>query len=163
MPATADTDTPHWFRRVVYSRRTWVYVAAGVAADADLLVGLHSRYTHSVGAALVTLAVALWVTRRRGAAGLRVSLAVAASYGSHILLDWLAQDTSPPLGIMALWPFSDGFFLSPVSVFLGISRKYWLASAWTQDAVSVAREVLILAPLAWVVGRFRSGHPASNA
>jgi membrane-bound metal-dependent hydrolase YbcI (DUF457 family) len=162
-PTTAPAAVPAWFHRVVHSRRTWIYVAVGLAADADLLVGLHSRYTHSIGAVLVTLAVALWATRRRGPGRTRMSLAVAACYGSHILLDWLAQDTSPPLGIMALWPFSGGFFISPVHVFLGISRKYWLAAAWTQDAGSVARELLILAPLAWAVGRFRLGRPPDAA
>jgi membrane-bound metal-dependent hydrolase YbcI (DUF457 family) len=134
-----------------------------MVADLDLLVGLHSRYTHSIGAVLLTLAVTLWWTRRRGRAALSVSVAVAASYGSHVLLDWLAQDTSPPLGVMALWPFDSSFFLSPVHVFLRISREYWLAAAWTQNVVSVARELLILVPLAWAVARFRLRRPPPAA
>jgi hypothetical protein len=158
-----DTAPRSWWRCVVRSRRARVYVAAGLIADLDLLVGLHSRYTHSLGAVLLALAVTLWWTRHRGAVALSMSLAVAASYGSHVLLDWLAQDTSPPLGIMALWPFDSGFFLSPVHVFLGISRKYWLAAAWRENTVSVARELLILGPLAWAVGRFRSGRLPATA
>ncbi len=150
------------FRSIVRSRRVWIFVAVGVAADLDLLVGLHSRRTHSVGAALLTFAVALWLTRRRGREGLWLSLAVAAAYATHPLLDYLAEDTTPPLGIMALWPFSDRFFLSPVSVFLGISRKYWLAATWARDAVSVARELVILGPLAVAVGWFRGGAPPSQ-
>ena len=76
-----------------------------------------------------------------------MALALGLSYGSHVLLDWLATDTSPPIGIMALWPFSSGFYLSPVTLFMGISRKYWLAAAWTQNAASVAWELLVVVPL----------------
>jgi membrane-bound metal-dependent hydrolase YbcI (DUF457 family) len=161
--AGPDTAATSWWRRLVRSRRAWVYVAAGLVADLDLLVGLHSRYTHSLGAVLLILAVTLWWTRHRGRAALLLSLAVAASYGSHVLLDWLAEDTSPPIGIMALWPFDSGFFISPVHVFLGISRQYWLAPVWTQNIVAVARELVILAPLAWAVGRFRSRNPGASA
>jgi membrane-bound metal-dependent hydrolase YbcI (DUF457 family) len=124
------------------------FAAVGVAADLDLLAGLHSRYTHSVGAALLVFAGAWLLLRRRAADAPATALALALSYSSHILLDWLGSDTTPPLGIMALWPFSDAFYLSPVPVFMGISRKYWLAVAWTQNAESVLRELLILVPVA---------------
>jgi inner membrane protein len=123
------------------------FAAAGVAADLDLLVGLHSRYTHSVGAALLVFAGAWLMLRGRVCRPAAASLALGLSYGSHVLLDWLATDTSPPIGIMALWPFSRDFYLSPVTVFMGISRKYWLAAAWTQNAASVAWELLILLPV----------------
>jgi membrane-bound metal-dependent hydrolase YbcI (DUF457 family) len=128
-----------------------------MAADLDLLVGLHSRYTHSIGAALLVFAAAWLVLRTRHPSPVAVAAAVALSYASHVLLDFLASDTTPPLGIMALWPVSDGFYLSPVTVFMGISRKYWLGTAWTQNAVSVAREVLILLPLAALSAWLRSG------
>lgn len=140
--------------RIVHSRRAWTYAAVGVAADLDLLAGLHSRYTHSVG---VALGVSYWLARRRSSRAAWFSMAIAASYSSHVLLDWLAEDTTPPIGIMALWPFSSGFYMAPFQVFLGISRKYWLASAWKQDLVSVARELLILVPVAAVVALCRPG------
>ncbi len=118
-----------------------------MAPDLDLLVGLHSRQTHSIGAALLVFAGAWLVVRGRCRRPAGVALALGLSYGSHVLLDWLATDTSPPIGIMALWPFSSGFYLSPVTVFMGISRKYWLAAAWTQNAASVAWELLAVVPL----------------
>jgi membrane-bound metal-dependent hydrolase YbcI (DUF457 family) len=125
------------------------FAFAASAADLDLLVNLHSRYTHSVGAVLLAWGVAWVACRRRG---LRrpaaASLAVALAYASHVVLDFLGSDTTPPFGIMALWPFSSEFYLAPVAVFMGISRKYWLAAAWRQDALSVARELLFLLPLA---------------
>ncbi len=139
------------WRPVAFARRwrwPFVFAAAGVAADLDLLVGLHSRYTHSVGAALLVFACAWLVLRRTNPRAPAIALAVALAYASHILLDWLGSDTTPPLGIMALWPFSAAYCLSPVPVFMGISRRYWLATAWRQNAVSVLREVVVLLPVA---------------
>lgn len=73
------------------------------------------------------------------------------AYASHVLLDWLGDDTSPPLGIMALWPLTDQFYLAPLHIFGGISRRYWLWEAWTGNATAAAREVLILVPIAAAV------------
>jgi LexA-binding, inner membrane-associated putative hydrolase len=146
-----------WIGPLLRTRRAWAYAAVGMAADLDLLAGMHSRYTHSLGAAVLAGAAAFWWARNGRRAALMLSLAVAASYGSHVLLDWLGQDTSPPIGIMALWPVSQGFFISPVHVFLGISRKYWLLTAWRQDATAVIREVAILAPVALAAGWCRTG------
>ena len=36
----------------------------------------------------------------------RLALATGLAYATHTLLDWLGTDASPPIGIMALWPFS---------------------------------------------------------
>jgi membrane-bound metal-dependent hydrolase YbcI (DUF457 family) len=128
-----------------------------MAADLDLLVGLHSRYTHSIGAALIVFAVAWLGLRTRLTSPIAMAAAVALSYASHLLLDFLASDTTPPLGIMALWPFSSGFYLSPVTVFMGVSRKYWLGATWAQNALSVAWELVILLPLAALVAWLRPG------
>ena len=38
-------------------------------------------------------------------------------YLSHIVLDWLAEDNSEPVGLQLLWPLSDQFMASPVSLF----------------------------------------------
>jgi inner membrane protein len=146
--------------QVVAGRRMprWVPLAfgvAGAAPDLDLLFGIHSGPTHGVGFALLAgaLAAAAW----RGPGRWRVAAAFAAAYGSHTLLDWLSTDTSPPLGIMALWPFSTEYYLSPYRVFLPVSRKYWLVEAWLGNLRAVIRELLILGPLVWVVWWIRSG------
>jgi inner membrane protein len=142
-----------------------------VAADLDLLVGLHSRQSHSIGAAALVFAASWLVLRGRPAAGAATALALSLSYASHILLDFFGSDTTPPLGIMALWPFSSDFYLSPVALFMGISRRYWLAAAWAQNARSVAHELLVMLPLAglacWLRWRFvgvaRDSGPAKTA
>jgi membrane-bound metal-dependent hydrolase YbcI (DUF457 family) len=124
-------------------REAVLFGALGMAPDLDLLFGTHSTYTHSVGAVLIVFLAALVWPRR----GRRFAAACALAWASHLLLDWLGADSTPPLGIMALWPFSEAFYQSPVPVFRAISRRYWLADFYTQNAVAVAREVLMLGPL----------------
>ncbi len=48
----------------------------------------------------------------RGKGGLFFSL-----YTSHILLDYLIKDPSPPYGIMLLWPFNRDFYMAPFAFF----------------------------------------------
>ena len=109
------------------------------------LVGRHSAETHSVGAALASGA-ATWIfcrwrrtPRAWTWAGL-VTLAVA----SHALLDWLGSDTSPPIGIMALWPFQTAYYESDLHLFMAVSRRYWLPEFWTYNLTVLARELLTL-------------------
>jgi hypothetical protein len=128
-----------------------LFGAAGAAADLDLIVGAHSGPTHGIGAAIVAglFAFALrtaW-TRDRVAAGWRFGLAVAAAYSTHTLLDWLGTDTSPPIGIMALWPFTDRYYESSLHLFDAISRRYWLVPEFfVGNLEAIARELLLLLP-----------------
>jgi membrane-bound metal-dependent hydrolase YbcI (DUF457 family) len=128
------------------------YAAMGMAADLDLLVGAHSGPTHGLGAAII-VGVATWlVLKMRGSSlGAGTACASAIAYATHTLLDWLGTDSSPPIGIMALWPFSRGYYESPLHVFMAISRRYWLPEFWTFNIYALARELLILVPIAAVV------------
>ena len=82
--------------------RTAVFLGcAGAAADLDLLAGAHRGPTHSLGAAVLTFIVVTLAAR-----SVRWGSAASAAWGSHVLLDWLATDTSPPAGEMALWPLN---------------------------------------------------------
>jgi hypothetical protein len=122
----------------------WTFALAGAAPDLDLLAGAHSMYTHSVGAAAVAGALVLLLTRGRGRA---VAAGVAAAVASHVLLDWLGSDTSPPIGVMALWPVSHEYFQSPFYVFAAISRRYWLPEFFIGNLLAVVRECAILIPI----------------
>ncbi|MCY4075987.1 MAG: metal-dependent hydrolase [Acidobacteria bacterium] len=113
--------------------------------DLDLLLGIHRGPAHSVGAMLIAAAVAGAWTR---SAGPCVAAAAAAAYGSHVLLDWLGADPSAPHGVMALWPWSREFHLSDAHLFLRVCREYWLADCWWHNLRSVARELVILGPIA---------------
>lgn len=141
-----------------WPRRALAFVVLGLAADLDLLVGRHSQFTHSVGAALVVFSVAAIVASRRESRWLLLALAATAAYASHPLLDWLGQDSTPPRGITALWPFSRDYFLSHADLFWGISRQPWRPGMLTHNALAIAREVVMLAPLAFVVWWLRRPH-----
>lgn len=148
-----------------------VFAGLGVVPDADLLVpGTHRIYSHSIAAAGL---IGLLATISLMAAGARVgapservrlALAAAAAYGSHVLLDWLGNDSSPPLGIRALWPFSDAFYESDLHLFPPVERRYWLPIFWSRNTLAVSRELLVMSPLvvlALVVRRRRT--PSSQA
>jgi hypothetical protein len=82
---------------------------------------------------------------------------MGGAWASHVALDYLGVDTSPPFGEMALWPFSHAFHISPVSVFYDIPRSF-TADAIRHNLVAVAIEVAVLAPVAWLAwGGFRPG------
>jgi membrane-bound metal-dependent hydrolase YbcI (DUF457 family) len=144
-------------------------VFAAVIPDIDILFHSHQTYTHSIGAAVISGGVAgaiAWVLARRrrpAAAGssyrgprpIFVAVSVTIAYGTHIVLDWLAIDTSPPLGLMALWPFSTRFYLSGANLFFGVSRRYWKPDEFiVGNLKAMAWEMVVLVPivaLAWWV------------
>jgi len=94
------------------------------APDLDFIPGLlvgaphafHRGVTHTVLAAVLVGAVALLLARRwRPASAWRVAGWAAATYGSHLLLDWLTVDVVPPPGAQFLWPISDAYYIAPVT------------------------------------------------
>jgi len=139
-----------------------IFGAIAAAPDLDILVGAHRMYTHSVGAVLVVLVIARWML---GPGQWRLALAVAAAWASHVLLDWLGSDTSPPIGLMALWPFSDDYYISPFGLFDEISRRYWLPQEFIWNNLAAAlKEVAIIGPFAvaaLAVARWRRLHPGA--
>ena len=124
---------------------------AGAAPDVDFLWGRHNQETHSVAAAIAAgLAVLAW---KRDA---RLAAAVTIAWLSHILFDWLGSDTTPPLGVMALWPFSREYYFSNAFFFEAISRRYWLDNFIAHNVWAVTKEILILGPVLAVVMLIRS-------
>ena len=117
------------------------FAAAAMAPDLDLLVGTHRGPSHSLGAACLAGIAALAASRQP-----RVALGIAAAWMTHPLLDCMGRDTTPPLGAMALWPFSREYYLLPLQPFGAISRRYWLVESWIQNARAIAMEVILLGP-----------------
>lgn len=125
--------------------------AVGVLPDLDLLIGTHSGWTHSLGAAVLAAGVAVTVARSRRWA---VGVAVFAAYASHVLLDWVSQDGSVPIGIMALWPLSGEHWHAPFNLFLATERRYWLAGFWSHNVRALLVELLwTLPPAAFLLMR----------
>ncbi len=101
--------------------------------------------THSIGAALAAGVIALLSTRGRQP---RLALGCTLAWSSHVLFDWLGSDVTPPLGVMALWPFSSEHYFSNAFLFQAISRHYWVDNFWIHNLWAVASEVLLLGPIA---------------
>jgi membrane-bound metal-dependent hydrolase YbcI (DUF457 family) len=134
------------------SARNRMLLFAGLAClpDVDFLFGTHATYTHSVGAIMI-VAVALALAVRPWT----LVLAGTLAYASHPFLDWLGRDTSPPLGIMVLWPFSTEHYMSPVPIIEPVSRRYWWPNFWSHNLKVVTSEILVFGGLALAVHRWR--------
>ena len=131
-----------------------ILAAIAIAPDLDLLFETHRGESHSVGAAAIAgLIVGLFAFAaaplRRDA--LRWGVAAALAWGSHVLLDWLSNDTRPPIGIMALWPFTHAYYKAAIEIFPPVSRRYWESRFWLYNVRAVVVELLILGPFAAAV------------
>jgi hypothetical protein len=131
-------------------RAALVFAGLAVSPDLDLLVGAHSMYTHGIGAALIVLLAVAALTPAH-AHRWTAACACAAAYATHTLLDWMGNDTTPPIGIMALWPFTSDYYESNLHFFMAITRRYWLPGFWTHNLIAMLREIGTLVPLALLV------------
>jgi membrane-bound metal-dependent hydrolase YbcI (DUF457 family) len=156
----ADARGPRPLRR----RSTFAFALLGMAADLDLVVGAHRGPTHSLAAALLVGATAWLIVRGRRPDAGRFAAAGALAYGSHVLLDWLGTDTSPPVGVPALWPVSSAYYEAPWHIFEPISRRFSQPELfWMPNMVAVTREVLILVPIVALVWWARTRTQRSDA
>jgi inner membrane protein len=155
-----------WSAAPRHNVRTAILLAvAAVAPDLDLLIGNHRGISHSVGAAAVAGAVA-WIFTRPASAAMPLrrdrlwfALSVALAWWSHAFLDWLSNDTRPPLGVMALWPFTSEYYKSGVEIFPPVSRRYWEPRFWIYNLRALVFELIVLGPPALVcviVNRYRN-------
>lgn len=146
------------------ARRAALTVSAALAPDLDLLLRFvdgrnhHQGASHSLGAALLAALVVAWLARAtRSWRPARLALAVGLAWASHVLLDWLGEDTRPPIGLQALWPWSEAYFKSPWLLFLAIGRSL----AWEtvlHNARAMAWEACLLAPVLWLAWSWRRRH-----
>ena len=129
--------------------------AIAVAPDLDLLIGLHRAYTHSLGAVCVVGITSWLVVRGRVPYPMPAAAMLTAAYGSHLLLDWMGKDTSSPLGLTIMWPFSARYYVSGWNLFGAVSRRYWLPREFiVGNLQALAWELMALVPvllIAWVV------------
>ena len=131
---------------------------AGLAAlpDADLLLPIgHRTVTHSLGAVVALGLFMIIAAAVTGKVTRRIALTCVAAYASHLLLDWLQADPTPPYGLQLLWPISSTWFLSGWNVFRATDRRHFLElTTMKRNAVAVAQELVILGPLVaalWLV------------
>ena len=130
-------------------------VVAALAPDLDFIWGRHNMETHSLFAAALAGAC-VWPWR-----GSLMALAVTMSWSSHVLFDWLGSDTTPPIGIMALWPFTSEYYFANAFLFDAISRRYWLPGFWMHNITAVLLEIAYVGPwlLLLILVKRRRGRP----
>jgi membrane-bound metal-dependent hydrolase YbcI (DUF457 family) len=129
-------------------RAALLLAVVAIAPDLDLLIGRHREISHSLGAACAAGAIA-WIASRQP----RWALAVALAWTSHVFLDWLSNDTRPPIGVMALWPVTSAYYKAPIEIFPPVSRRYWEHRFWMYNLRAVVVEIAVLAPLTALVVR----------
>jgi inner membrane protein len=160
----------------VPARRQVMLVAGAVfislLPDLDVLPGLvlgdprlyHHQATHSLFSGILFGLFFAGVARWRGDRGAMWGLWAGGLYLSHVLLDLLVDDPSPPFGVQLLWPFTSAYFIAPITPLpqfdyfdpaVGI-----IGTVLTLDNLkSALQEILLLAPLAalaWYLGRSSS-------
>lgn len=139
--------------------------------DIDLLFGYvagnpnlyHHFWTHSlvfvlgIGGLLGLLYRV--ITRRRC---FKVGFLMICIMLSHIIMDFFTKDTSSPYGIQLLWPVSQKFYISPVTIFRDVSKasssNAFLESLFCwHNFWTVLLEVVLFGPmLIWAVFRKRT-------
>jgi membrane-bound metal-dependent hydrolase YbcI (DUF457 family) len=137
--------------------------------DADLLFAqTHRTATHSIPVAIlmtiIAVAVTGWVKPSAlgdGTAPRQLAFACGLAWSSHIVLDWLGADASPPYGVQALWPLGDGWFFSGLDVFAGTERRQpFTARAMLINLRALLQEIALMTPIAaaawWLTRRRRT-------
>jgi inner membrane protein len=143
------------------SSRDWsaiaLYVFAANAPDLDFIPGLfvgqlsrfHHGPSHSIGFAILFAALASFLFRRR----VRVFVIALSLYLSHVLLDYLIQDPSPPYGVPLFWPLSYEYYMAPFAFFRRFdyashSLDSLLSPMFTlHNLLTVFLEIVLLLPL----------------
>jgi membrane-bound metal-dependent hydrolase YbcI (DUF457 family) len=141
-------------------------IGLAMAPDLDFIYRpVHRIMTHSITAVVLVGLIAWLVGRRtRPDRSLRIAMVCGLAYGSHLLLDWMGNDTNLPAGIQAGWPFDRTWYISQWGVFAAthVGRRFWQAGTMAANALAMLREVAILGPIAlaaWALARRRPSRP----
>jgi inner membrane protein len=141
-----------WYKRAG-NGLTLACAVLAAAPDLDLPFGrFHRTATHSLISVLVVAGAAGLVAARARLPVRRVVIMCAAAWATHLLVDWLSVDQSPPRGIQLLWPFDATWFISGWDLFLGSERRQLLSAATMRRNVeAIAGEVAIMMPIVIVL------------
>lgn len=150
-------------------RRGWLLVVGalvGASPDLDFLPGLligdaarfHHGLSHSLALAVVVACLA-WIvaSRDRGT----FAIGAGSAYASHLLLDALSHDPSPPVGIPLFWPVSDVYVISPITPLPRVFHTDRSPISLHNFGVALL-ELVLFGFLLWVCVRICFGNVRSN-
>jgi len=119
-------ERPHKLREVILC----IFLAN--IPDLDYLPGFligypnyfHHGISHSIGFAvfcgLMGMSYSKWLMKEDIIKGF---LFFSGNYFSHIFLDFFCADDSIPYGEKLLWPFSNNYYISPITLFAGVHKS----------------------------------------
>lgn len=112
----------------------------------------HRQFTHSLGFALaIGVLCGLFFYWRGHRFWPLFALSSIATY-SHVALDFFGLDTSAPHGVIALWPLSQAYFMSPVPIFSNLIKGdtisgFVKAVFKLHNVLALIREIVVFAVL----------------
>jgi len=164
------------------AKKTWINVSIFAALanlpDIDYLPGFllgqpnrfHHLWTHSLGFALLVGLLGgfiCWRQRRNLIQAEKPApqfglyfLMISAAVFSHCVLDLFTEDSSPPYGMLMLWPFDQGFYDVTWNLFPSTHKSNesatFFASLFQWHNVKIAlREFLMMASIVGLVKLIR--------
>jgi membrane-bound metal-dependent hydrolase YbcI (DUF457 family) len=148
-----------------------VFLVIANFPDLDYVPGLfagyinafHFQYTHTLGW-IAGVALAVWLLWRRQEKGIGWGM-LAVLFGllaSHLAADMLMSDYWDPFGIMVLWPFSDRYFASPVTIFANVAKAEWPDIFKMQNLYVLAVELAWCVPLVLGVSLWKRTGPRES-
>jgi len=137
----------------------WPYALLAATPDLDVIADIvrrrpvhyHNRRSHSLGAALAAGVATGLMSLAFGGRFLPKMLKGAASYSSHLLLDYFGKEAED--GLPLLWPMSDHHFAAGRPIFRTIYTKkgrFFTGLMTRRNMRKVAREIAIIAPLVFI-------------
>ena len=145
-----------WYAWLIKNRAPiFASIIAANACDFDYLPGLlvgapnsMHRWLGHTAVWAVLASVIIWLIWRRCSPRLpRWALPVLlAAALSHIVADYFDEDTRPPFGILALWPFCDRFLISAHPVFLSLHKASLTDALSWHNVRAVMHEALLTLP-----------------
>jgi inner membrane protein len=150
-------------------RTLFLFCVCSILPDLDFIPGFlmgepnrfHHGISHSLGFALgfgLLMSCILFFMKDQRV--LRNFVIFFTLYFSHVLLDSLCEDSSPPYGVPALWPITGHYYISPISVFLDIQRDQvsgtFIRSLFSfHNFLAILIEIVIFLPLVVIVSLFK--------
>jgi membrane-bound metal-dependent hydrolase YbcI (DUF457 family) len=141
---------------ILTRRLAWTCATLAALPDADLLLPIaHRTATHSVAAVATVTLLMIVAAAVTGKVTPKIVVACVGAYASHLLLDWLQADPTPPFGLQLLWPMSSTWFISGWEIFRATERRHVFEPATIgRNVLAVLQEIAILGPVAvasWLV------------
>jgi len=139
--------------------------------DLDYLPGLlrgdwnswHHGYTHTLGWVLL-VATGTWLIVRGllPSTGPRIFFFLLTLLGTHVLADYFTGDRRPPYGVIAFWPCSDTFVISPLAVFPHLRKDDLQDAMQWSNLLVIATEAIVTGIVLLLVLAFKSRPPRAT-